>query len=245
MPFISESASWGLTEYISAGGFQTLEELFECVAFGMQFKHISYLRFPHYADRRVIDMIVTYPLEWQSRYSKNSYYLIDPVVTIGCERIIPFDWAELRTKDAKFSSFFDDAFCHGVGRNGVSIPVRNREGGLSIISFTSDDERDVWLTFLKGNMAALQTISAIIDSAVSFTRKTSPFPASLSQNEKKYLARYGRNSNINDIARECGASENVVGAYLDTARHKLRCINLSQAVVFASATGAISLDEFD
>jgi len=36
MPFISESASWGLTEYISAGGFQTLEELFEYVAFGMQ-----------------------------------------------------------------------------------------------------------------------------------------------------------------------------------------------------------------
>ena len=70
MPFISKSASWGLTEYISAGGFQTLEELFEYVAFGMQFKHISYLRFLYYADRRVIDMVVTYPLEWQSRYSK-------------------------------------------------------------------------------------------------------------------------------------------------------------------------------
>ncbi len=239
---ITDSTAMLLTDFLRGQCLQTLEEVLENVAAAMDVRHISYVRFVSHSDSRIINTIVTFPIAWQNHYSERSYFLIDPVVTFGCACVTPFDWDEIRTDDSNIAAFFDDATAHDIGRNGVSLPVRNRDGGFALVSFTSDHSKRKWSKYKKNNMTALQSMAALINSAASFTRKAPPFPPALSENEKRYLILFARQRSINDIAEEVCVSPSVVNLYLDNARHKLRCVSLTQAVAIAIATGAISPD---
>ncbi len=236
---IADSAAMLLTNFLRGQCPQTLEEVLENVAAAMDVRYISYVRFVSHSDSRIINTIVTFPIAWQNRYSERNYFLIDPVVTFGCTCVIPFDWDEIRTDNSNIGAFFDDAIAHDIGRNGVSLPVRNRDGGFALVSFTSDYSKRKWSKYKKDNMTSLQSIAALIDSAASFTRKAPPFPPALSENEKRYLILFARQRSVNDIAGEVGVSPSIVKLYLDNARHKLRCISLTQAVALAIATEAI------
>jgi len=243
MARIKDSAALPLIDFfLCRERVQTLEEALENVASAMHLKHISYVQFAAHSDRRIISTIVTYPTDWQIRYAQQCYFRIDPVITIGCERVTPFDWDEIKTIDSGAAAFFEDALTFGIGRNGVSVPVRNRAGGFALASFTSDRSKEEWAEFKKENMTILQSVAAIIDSAASFTRKTPPFPATLSKNEKRYLGLFAAKQNVNDIAEEVGVSPGIVKLYLDTARHKLRCLSVTQAISIAIATESISPD---
>ena len=244
MPRIDDSAVLPLIDYLCGQCVQALEEVLEHVASAMGIRHIAYVHFAAHSDARIIDTIVTYPTDWQIRYAQQSYFRIDPVLTTGCERVTPFDWDEIRTGDSDIAAFFDDAVMFGIGRKGISVPIRNRAGGCALASFTSDHSEGEWAEFKRENMTALQSIAAIIDSAATFTRMSPPFPAALSKLEKRLLGVFARKPNVNDVADEVGVSPGVVTLYLDTARHKLRCLSVRQAVSIAIATESISPDIF-
>jgi DNA-binding CsgD family transcriptional regulator len=182
-----------------------------------------------------VSTIVTYPIEWQNCYVERHYVNIDPVVGYGCESVVPFDWDELRTGDPTVAVFFDDAAAHEIGRNGVSFPIRNRAGGFSLVSFTSDHTKHEWFAYKKKNMLPLHSMASLIDSAASFTKKASAFPVKLSQDERDCLTLFAKGRNENDIAEALGISITEVRLYLDTARHKLSCISVAQAATVAIA----------
>ena len=70
----------------------------------------------------------TYSTDWKRRYFVKQYVNTDPVIGFGRDAVVPFDWETLADDNPAARAFFDDAANHGVGRNGLSIPVRNRRG---------------------------------------------------------------------------------------------------------------------
>ncbi len=90
---------------------------------------------------------VTYSREWTQRYFVKQYVHTDPVVTHGSNAVVPFDWETLANKDPAARAFFDDAANYGVGRNGLSILVRNRGGIYALVSFSGEQSRAEWAQY--------------------------------------------------------------------------------------------------
>jgi len=236
-----DSAAIRLTDTILGYNEQDLEETLKAIAADIGVLHIAYMRFApdKSSDTSLLTGIFTYSIRWQTRYFEKQYVLIDPVLSHGSKAVLPFDWEELATDDPVIVSFFADAANYGVGRNGLSIPVRNRRGTFSVVSFTSNHSREDWIEYKARNMTKLQLMSVLIDSAASINLKLKAAPVKLSKREEQCLIWAARGKTYQDIAEILSLSFGSVKSYLDTARHKLNCINLTHAAAVAVATGVI------
>jgi DNA-binding CsgD family transcriptional regulator len=225
-----DEATARLANAIQHSDGQNLEEILESIAASMDLKHIAYLRFLSYYDTRVLNTVVTYSMAWQVRYFEKNYALIDPVINRGAGAVLPFDWEALKCDDPLVQEFFADAKTYGVGINGISVPVRSRTGRVCLVSLTSDHSREDWIDYKKRNMATIQRLSVLIDSAASITRQSTTSPPALSKHEESCLELVRRGYGIRDIAEVSNLSASDVLRYLDTARHKLLCISVKQAI---------------
>ena len=160
-----ESAAIRLTDTILGYNEQDLEETLKAIALDIGVSHIAYLLFApdKSSDASLLTGTVTYSVQWQTRYFLKQYVLIDPVIAYGRKAVLPFDWEELPRDDPAVQAFFADALTYGVGLNGLSIPVRNRRGVYSLVSYTSNHAKPEWREFKKSNMVKLQLISVLID----------------------------------------------------------------------------------
>jgi DNA-binding CsgD family transcriptional regulator len=230
-----------LTEKIMGSDDVDVSQIMKQIALSNNLKHIAHLRFiPKKSnDLSLLAATVTYPIEWQHRYFEKQYVLIDPVVSHGLRAVMPFDWIELMTDDPQVHEFFMDAARFELGNNGITIPIRARDGSVSIVSFTSDHRRADWEQFKRESMPELQMISVLVDTAANTTQRLRIERRLLSQREEQCLVWAARGKTYEDISDILGISYASVKRYLDTARHKLNCINLTHAVAVAIATGVI------
>ncbi len=230
-----------LTDKILGYNSDELADILKAIASEVGLLHIAHMRFA--ADKNsyptLLAAIVTYPREWQARYFLKQYIAVDPVVRHGRTALLPFDWTTIAHEYPAGADFFADAARHNLGRNGLSIPVRNRRNLYSLISFTSDVSKTEWDLFKRENMSTLQHLSALIDSAASSSSKLPPPAVHLSRREEQCLIWSARGKTHQEIAGILGLSPGSVKTHLDTARHKLHCINLTHAVGVAVATGVI------
>jgi DNA-binding CsgD family transcriptional regulator len=237
---IDRAAIW-LTDTILGDDGPDLEQTLKAIAANIGVLHIAYvpLRSQKSEDANLLSAICTYPFAWQARYFKKQYTRIDPVIARGREAVLPFDWDELPKDDLATRAFFDDAADHDVGQNGLSIPVRNRKGVRSLVCFTSNHSKRDWAEYKSRNIIKLQPMAVLIDSAAGINFKLTPEPVELSKREEECLIWAARGKTYHDIAGILNLSFASVKTYLDTARHKLSCINLTHAVAVAIATGVI------
>jgi DNA-binding CsgD family transcriptional regulator len=226
---IIDDAVTGLTNAIQSADGQNLEEILQLVARAMDLKHIAYVRFLS-SGTRVLYAVVTYSIAWQNRYFDKNYVLIDPVINRGTKAVRPFDWERLTSGDPLVKEFFVDAKNYDVGRNGISLPIRDRTGGVSVVSFTSDHSREDWIDYKKHNMVIMQRLSAIINSAATISRQFPTAKPQLSNREEQCLELIARGDNIIDVAKAMRLSVVQVRCCLDTARHKLFCISVEQVI---------------
>ncbi len=175
MAGVGEAAN-RLTDKILGNNSDDLVDILKAVASEIGLSHVSFVRF---ASNRSWDVslllaVATYSKLWQIRYFLRRYGAIDPVIKRGSVAVLPFDWETLHSDEPATVKFFADAARHGVGRNGLSIPVRNRKNTHSLISFTSDIPKQEWGIFKQSNMTYLQQLSALIDSAAGIDFKATP-----------------------------------------------------------------------
>ena len=235
------SAAIKLTDKILGYNSDDLADILKAIASEVGLLHIAHLRFAaeKSSETSLITAVVTYPREWQARYFLKKYLATDPVVRHGRTALLPFDWESLADDDPASLDFFADAARHNVGRNGLSIPVRNRKNAYSLVSFTNDIPKPEWELFKRNKMTILQHLSALIDSAAIAGSRLPPAAVHLSRREEQCLVWAARGKTHQDIAGILGLGPGSVKTHLDTARHKLRCINLAHAVGVAVATGVI------
>lgn len=80
--------------------------------------------------------VVSYPKEWQLRYAKEGYHVIDPAFQRLNTQSTPFFWSACRTPDIsrKQSKLFEESLSFGLGEGiSVAMPVKNDE--LACVSF--------------------------------------------------------------------------------------------------------------
>lgn len=236
-----EFATARLTETILGNDDRDLAETLKAIASEIGVNHVAYLRLSpdKSPDICLLVAVVTYSRLWQHRYFVKKYMTNDPVITYGRAADQPFDWANVPVDDPATKAFFTDALNHSVGRNGLSIPLRNRRGVYALVSFTSDLSKDEWEAYKDVNMAKLKLLSVLIDSASHINFKLPAFPVHLSNREEQCLLWAARGKTYQEIAEILGLAFGSVKTHLDAARHKLHCMNLTHAAAVAFATGVI------
>ena len=236
-----DSAAIKLTDTILGHSEQDLAETLRAIAADIGVCHIAYLRLSpdKSVDTNLLTAVVTYSRSWQTRYFLKEYVANDPVISHARQAALPFDWANLPMDDPATRAFLTDASNHNVGRNGLSIPLRNRRGIFALVSFTSDRSTDEWELYKSKNMKNLQLLAVLIDSAANINFKLPSSPINLSNREEQCLIWAARGKTYQEIAEILKIAFGSVKTHLDTARHKLRCMNLTHAVAVAFATGVI------
>ncbi len=235
------SAAAKLTDKILGYETDDVAEILKHVAREYGVSHIAhtYIAPNKSPEASLLSAVATYSREWQTRYFLKQYFTVDPVIEKGRTAILPYDWETFPTDDPVINEFFADSIRHNVGRNGISIPVRNRRNTCSIVSFNSDVKRSEWETFKKRNMIRLQHLAVLIDAAVRVDTKLPRPQIQLSRREEQCLIWAARGKTHQEIGEILSLSPTSVRSHLDTARHKLHSINLTQAVGVAVATGTI------
>jgi len=102
---------------------------------------------------------LTYPASWIKRYINMGYASVDPISREGSQRTSPFDWKELTLQNAAEASFLKDAFSHGIGPHGFSIPLLTEHGHRALFSISFSRSEQEWTNFLATTRSALIQIA--------------------------------------------------------------------------------------
>ncbi|MEM9881247.1 MAG: LuxR family transcriptional regulator [Pseudomonadota bacterium] len=182
---------------------------------------------------------LTYPAEWVRRYLVQSYIVVDPVLREGFLRAAPFDWAEITpTTDAEIA-FFQDAQAYNIGSSGLSIPVRDKSGRRALFTISSHLTGAEWELFKRLYQDQLINIAHIVHQrALEFQFAEAP-RENLSARETEVLYWSSQGKTAGDIAIILSLGETTIRTYIKSAKHKLGCISLTQAVSKAITHGII------
>jgi DNA-binding CsgD family transcriptional regulator len=239
----ADSAAMRLTYKIIGHRIGDLIEILRRFAPEIGVDHIAYVRVGSNKslESSLFASYITYPKEWQRRYFLKQYFLTDPILRYGMNTPLDhFDWSDVDEGSPAIKDFFSDAARHKVGRNGISILVRNRRNSYAIVSFTSDMTIEDWHEFKSINLGKLHHAAALIDSAAMTGSKLPEISdVNLSRREEQCLIWAARGKTYEEIGEITGLSYYSVRSHLDIARHKLHGANLTNAVAIALAQGVI------
>ncbi len=174
----------------------------------------------------------TYPDVWVSRYLLKGYVNVDPVVQEGFSRQLPFDWRELTLTEEAMELMVESA--PYVGSSGYSIPVVDRTARRSLFSITSLLTAEAWDNFIETKNEDLQEIAYRVHrkALLELFDELDPMPV-LSPREIECLTWTARGKDYTAIAQILEISGHTARGYLKSARFKLECATLSQAVAKA------------
>ena len=220
---------------------QKMQDAIELIRDVGHFNHAIYhLAFRTNSKTDLPFFVSTYPMAWLGQYMKNNYADIDPIILDGFQRDEPFFWSDLEIKSDKHDAFFEDAFEHGVGKTGFSIPLTDRSQRRALFTVTSDMADEDWRTKIKHERIILEQIGDILHRKAirEVYGSDDGTPLSPREIECLYWTAQGKDSpTVSDIL---GISEHTVRDYLKSARYKLGCTTIAQAIHEATKRRLIS-----
>jgi DNA-binding CsgD family transcriptional regulator len=180
-------------------------------------------------------LLLTYESNWVRRYTELDYFRIDPIVTNGRTGFLPLDWADVDHDSLAASRFFKEADSYGVGRNGLTIPIRGHGRERALLSVTSNETTRSWQASKLGYMRDFQFIAPFLhDQSVRLARLRLPdVKRQLSPRESETLQLTASGFAPKQIAADLQLSPTAVRLYLQSARLKLECSTLNQAIAKA------------
>ncbi|TDX25529.1 regulatory LuxR family protein [Rhodovulum visakhapatnamense] len=183
----------------------------------------------------------TYSTEWVDRYLDRDYLMIDPVI-FGCySRFHPVDWKELDWSTKASRAFLEDAIAHGLGNQGVSIPLHGPKGQFALFTVNDSCSDVSWDMFKQLNLRDLILIAHDFNKkALELEQAADPAPrAALSPRELSAMTLLAKGMSRAQAAQELSISEHTLRVYVETARHKLGALNTTHAVARALSAGLI------
>ncbi|MGY2051147.1 LuxR family transcriptional regulator [Methylobacterium sp. JK268] len=178
-------------------------------------------------------LFVTYSQEWIEHYRSKKYFAIDPVLRAGFSSLLPVNWNELDTTGSRVKRFFGEAAEFGVGRNGLTFPVRGRAGERALFTITSNASPAEWSRDAPHLIRDFQTIAYYIHNIATRSHRPQPPPINLSPRELDCLRWKACGKTDWETAKILGISEKTVRFYIDLARVKLNAANVTHAVAKA------------
>jgi len=176
---------------------------------------------------------VTYDDEWVKHYHEKSYFDVDPVLKAAQKSILPIDWQSFDISNQKVRRFFNEAKDAGVGKNGISIPVRGRNGDWSIFSITANLKEMDWVQLKRQFMRDFQVLGVHIHQSVLDTNDVSQPSFKLSPRELEVLFWTACGKTGEEAAVILGISKRGVRFHIYNVMKKLNCTNSTHAVAKA------------
>jgi LuxR family quorum-sensing system transcriptional regulator SinR len=222
---------------------QSIDKFIDFIRQRYGLAHAAYVC-PSFRGRSLPDpfIAVTYSDAWVERYKTEGYQWIDPVHKIGVRSLLPIDWAKLPREDKKVQRLFGEAAEAGVGRQGLTIPVRGPSNGLwALFSVTSNESDHDW------NARRFELLKDLVHLAHYVHQRAYELHAedsaidlnAITRREIEALEWSAEGKSVADIAILMRISTETVKAHLDSARYKLQALNRTHAVTKAIRAGLI------
>jgi DNA-binding CsgD family transcriptional regulator len=213
-----------------------LEEFVRKIISAYELKHAVYYM-PGVPGQEEIKplSIITYPGEWVERYFEADYLTIDPCVAEGFANLLPLDWVSYDKRPPRVKQLFGEATEFGIGHQGITFPIRGTKGEAALFNITSDLPDAEWLRVKKIYMRDFQILAHTIHAKAMLISgaKVADYAAKLTPRERECLTWCAVGKTSEDIATILGISEGVVRIHLQSAQHKLNCLNRTHTVAKA------------
>lgn len=221
----------------------TLESFIERIKQRFNLQHISYLC-PSFPGQSVTNpfQLLTYSENWIEHYKANNYAIVDPVIKMGSRSLLPIDWTKLPRTSSKVKKFFGEAAEFGVGRQGLTVPVRGPTNGQwALFSVTSNDSDQAWQARHYELLRDIVNVAYYVHQCAyeMYVKGEVIDLNTITRREREALSWSAEGKALEDIGVLMAISPETVKAHLDAARHKLGALNRIHAVAKAIRAGLI------
>ena len=177
----------------------------------------------------------TYDEEYMAIYMRDYSPIKDPAFTLGFNRLLPLDWDEVRISDRTVETIHRVAERFGVGRHGISFPIRDPGFGDAMFSVNFECEDRHWDEVRNELVSGFHLFAHFfhlrIKDVISERPVTSEFD--LSPREREVLKWAADGKTAWETAQLLGVSERAIRLYTENAMNKLRAKTKTQAVAIA------------
>ncbi|UTD26045.1 LuxR family transcriptional regulator [Bradyrhizobium sp. WD16] len=169
---------------------------------------------------------------WAKRYIGQDHLQADPVVAAGRQSFLPFDWMTIDHASPTARQFFAAAESHGVGRHCFTLPIRGPYGERALFTFTSNETDHHWHRWRHVHLRDFHLVAHYLHDRVMQLAGLRPGPAirPLSRREQQCLQLLAEGRTPQQVADGLDLSASAVHLYLRSARHKLKCTTIEQAI---------------
>lgn len=185
----------------------------------------------------------THAEEWRVHYTERKYIELDPAYNLGARSALPLDWSTLDRSDPKVLRFFKEAEEAGVGRHGITIPVRGPANGVwALLGISANDSDHDWSLRRTELVKECVLLAHFIHQrAVQVTGSAGELVKlqSITPREREALYWSAEGKSLNDIAIIMRISPETVKAHLDSSRNRLNALTRTHAVAKALRAGLI------
>jgi DNA-binding CsgD family transcriptional regulator len=177
----------------------------------------------------------TYDEAYMSIYMRDYSPLGDPAFDICFARLLPFDWAELRDADETARAIHHVAEGFGIGRQGISFPIRDPGFGEAMFSVNFECDDRHWAEVRNDLVKVFHLFAHYFHLRMKNVIAARPITAEfdLSPREREVLKWAADGKTSWETARVLGLSERAVRLYTENAMSKLRAKTKTQAVAIA------------
>lgn len=177
----------------------------------------------------------TYDEGYMAVYLRDYSPLKDRAFEIGFRRLLPLDWAEVRNRDQTVRHIHEVAERFGIGRHGISIPIREPGVGDAMFSINFECEDRRWAEVRQRLVSTAHLFAHYYHQRMKsvIAARTVAARFDLSPREREVLLWAAEGRTARETALLLGLSESAVNLYAARAMSKLRARTKAQAVAIA------------
>ncbi len=177
----------------------------------------------------------TYDEGYMAVYLRDYSPLRDGAFRTCFRDLLPLDWADLRKKDETVATIHSIAERYGVGRHGISIPIREPGVGDAMFSVNFECEDRHWDALRAELVKDVHLFAHYYHLRMRNVIASQPARSGfdLSRREREVLLWAAEGKTAWETARLLGVSESAVNLYASKAMQKLRAKTKTQAVAIA------------
>lgn len=219
--------------------FTGKEELAECLRDARDWFGVLHLSYWFLGNSSAVpDRMIwysTYDEAYMAHYMRDFTPLGDRAFTLCFRRMMPLDWAEARRAEESVNAIHELAESYGIGRHGLSFPIRDPGVGDAMFSVNfecPDRHWDEVRTLLVSDMHLFAHYFHLRMRGMVATQMAGA-RFDLSRREREVLQWAAEGKTAAETARLLRLSPSAVNLYASNAMTKLRARTKTQAVAIA------------
>lgn len=188
----------------------------------------------------------SYPDEWVQHYLREDYYSVDPLVSEGPRRQLPFLWEDITHPEdlsLRQQTLYAEAADMGI-TCGITIPIHGRDGEYAGVNLIPDGTLREQAETLRQQRHFMHLVALYYHSHSGIhlleQRFERPAPIVLSPREQEILTWVARGKSSWDVSLILNISERTVLFHIENAKKKLGVTSRTHLVVKAAMDGLIS-----